>query len=121
MSGEINLDNPIFAFYININGMSRMSVDQYLAEFSKNVTYDNITSWIIPTQNGGETRVECVYSGKDVKSDNDRELVNIIKEINSRIEILGQSSSFEDFKINIRDWRINKIVDIFNEKDEQEK
>ena len=121
MSNEINLDNPIFAFYINLDDMSRLTANQHLAEFSRLVTYDNITSWIIPTQNGGETRVECVYSGKDVKSDNDRELVNIIKEINDRIEILGQSSNFEDFKINIRDWRINKIVDIFNEKDEQEK
>ena len=27
---EINLDNPIFTFYVNIDGMSRQSAAQYL-------------------------------------------------------------------------------------------
>jgi hypothetical protein len=39
------------------------------------------------------------------KSTNNK-LVSLIKDINDRIEILSGSNSFEDFKINIRDWRL---------------
>jgi hypothetical protein len=40
------------------------------------------------------------------------EISNLIKEIN-RIDIMSKSNSFEDFKINIRDWRINELVNGF--------
>lgn len=43
---------------------------------------------------------------------NTPELENLIKEINERIDLLADSESFEDFKINVRDWRIGKL---FNE------
>jgi hypothetical protein len=106
--GEINLDNPIFAFYVSIAGMSRQTTAQHLVEFKNQLSYDNITTWILPVQ--GESKVECVYPGKSMY--NTPELENLIKEINERIEIFADSDSFEDFKINIRDWRIGKV---FNE------
>jgi len=105
---EINLENPIFAFYLNIDGMSRQTAQQSLAILKNEVTYTNITSWIIPTKN--QTKVECVYPGKSLN--NTPELESLIKEINERIDLLSNSESFEDFKINIRDWRIGKL---FNE------
>ena len=105
---EINLDNPIFTFYVNIDGMSRQSAAQHLAELKREVTYTNITSCIIPTKN--ETKVECVYPGKSMN--NTPQLDHLIKEINERIDLLADSESFEDFKINVRDWRIGKL---FNE------
>ena len=104
---ELNLDNPIFAFYINVEGMSRQSATQYIAEMRRAVTYTNITSWILASN---ETKVECVYTGKSMY--NTPQLEHLIKEINERIDLLADSESFEDFKINVRDWRIGKI---FNE------
>jgi hypothetical protein len=104
---EINLENPIFAFYLNIDGMSHQTAKQSLLEFKKSVTYTNITSWIIPTKN--ETKVECVYPGNRY---NTPELESLVKEINERVDLLSNSESFEDFKINIRDSRISKL---FNE------
>ena len=104
---EINLDNPIFAFYINVEGMTRQSATQYIAEMRRAVTYTNITSWILASN---ETKVECVYTGKSMY--NTPQLEHLIKEINERIDLLADSESFEDFKINVRDWRIGKI---FNE------
>jgi hypothetical protein len=62
--GEINLDNPIFAFYVSVAGMSRQTTAQHLAEFKNQLSYDNITTWIIPVQ--GESKVECVYPGKSM-------------------------------------------------------
>jgi hypothetical protein len=104
---EINLDNPIFAFYLNVEGMSQQRTAQHLAELKREVTYTNITSWILPSN---ETKVDCVYPGKSMY--NTPELENLIKEINERIDLLADSESFEDFKINVRDWRIGKL---FNE------
>ena len=34
------------------------------------------------------------------------EISDLIKEINTRIDIMANSHSFDDFKINIRDWRL---------------
>jgi hypothetical protein len=53
--------------------------------------------------------VVCVYDGWS--KDRNSELKDLIEEINTKIEILSKSSSFEDFKINVRDWRINKLTD----------
>jgi hypothetical protein len=33
------------------------------------------------------------------------------RKINTKIEIMSNSHSFDDFKINVRDWRIGKLVD----------
>ena len=60
-------------------------------------------------------KIECVYDGKGKTKD--VEIAGLIEQINERITVLGQSNSFEDFKINIRDWRIDKIVKHLNEED----
>lgn len=41
---DINLDNPIFTFYLNVEGMSQQRAAQHLAELKREVTYTNITS-----------------------------------------------------------------------------
>jgi tRNA A37 threonylcarbamoyladenosine synthetase subunit TsaC/SUA5/YrdC len=52
------------------------------------------------------TRIDCIYDGKSTNN----KLVSLIKDINDRIEILSGSNSFEDFKINIRDWRLKRNI-----------
>ena len=69
--------------------------------------------WIVATDE--PTRIECVYDGKGRTKDS--EIAGLIEQINERITVLGQSHTFEDFKINIRDWRIDKIVKHLNEED----
>lgn len=114
---ELNLENPIFVFYVCINGFSRQRAEEYLHQIKSQFDiYSNITTWIITTD--GPTKIECVYSGKN--KDNDGEIVNLIKHINERISILSQSNTFEDFKINVRDWRVDKILKHFNEEDKGE-
>jgi hypothetical protein len=78
---------------------------------SKLHIYNNITVWTIASD---INKVECVYDGKS--KIRETELSDLIKEINTRIDIMSQSHSFEDFKINIRDWRINNIIDGDNQK-----
>ena len=103
---ELNLDNPIFTIYVNVEGLSRESAERMLLSARKTFDiYGNITTWTIPSN---ISKIECVYDGKSKIRES--ELTGLIKELNDRIEILSRSNTYEDFKINIRDWRINQTL-----------
>lgn len=104
---ELNLDNPIFAHYVNIEGMSRQRAEEILMEYQACINiYSNVTIWIVASN---ISKIECVYDGRS--RNRDVEISRIVKEINKRIDILSNSNSFEDFKINVRDWRLNEIIE----------
>jgi len=103
---EINLDHPIFVVYVNTKNVSRQVAEEHLYKTKKMFDiYKNITVWVLSSD---ENKVECVYDGQCRQRD--MEISDLIKEINTRIDIMSKSNSFEDFKINIRDWRINELV-----------
>jgi len=109
---EINLDHPIFTVYVNTKNLTREAAEEYLYRTKKMFdVYKNITVWVLSSD---ENKVECVYDGQCRQRDS--EISGLIKEINTRIDIMSKSSSFEDFKINIRDWRINELVNGSEEK-----
>jgi hypothetical protein len=106
---ELDLENPIFALYINIGGFTRQRAAEILQQYNNlYARYTNITVWIIAREQG-ETKMECLYDGS-LKNRN-MEILHIAKEINSRVDILSNSHDFDDFKINIRDWRLNSIIE----------
>ena len=103
---EINLDNPIFVVYVDTKNTSRQVAEEHLYKTKKMFdVYKNITVWVLSSD---ENKVECVYDGQCRQRD--MEISGLIKEINTRIDIMSKSNSFDDFKINIRDWRINELV-----------
>ena len=73
--------------------------------FTIGIIYKNITIWVVASD---ETKIECVYDGKSRVRDN--EISELIGEINTRIDIMSNSHSFDDFKINIRDWRLSELI-----------
>lgn len=101
---ELNLNNPIFVIYINVEGMSSMRAKQKLSEVVDSFNYENITTWVMPTK--GDNRIDCVYDGRSTNPD----IKRLILEVNEKIEILSNCQNFEDFKINIRDWRLSKLI-----------
>jgi hypothetical protein len=104
---EINLDNPIFVYYFNVDGMSHQSVDEYISKIQEFWSFQNIVTWIVPRREG-ETKIECVYDGR-IK-ERGEELKELIEEINEKIDILSESGNFDDFKITIRDWRLKNLL-----------
>ena len=109
---ELDLNNPIFVAYVDTVNMSKQTAEEYLLRTKKIFdVYKNITVWVIASD---ETKIECVYDGQC--RTRDMEISDLIKEINTRIDIMSKSNSFEDFKINIRDWRINELVNGSEEK-----
>jgi hypothetical protein len=104
---ELNLDNPIFVFYLNVENKSRQAAQEYIESCRKNFDiYKNATIWFVAAK---KDEVVCVYDGWG--RNRDCELKDLIEEINTKIEIMSQSHSFEDFKINVRDWRLGKLID----------
>jgi hypothetical protein len=108
---ELNLDNPVFVFYLDVSNKSRQSAAEYIENTRKHFDiYKNATLWFVASN---KDEVVCVYDGWG--RNRDLELKDLIEEINNKIEILSQSHSFEDFKIKVRDWRMEKLL---NEKQE---
>ena len=103
---EINLDNPIFVYYLNVDGMSHQSIAEQISKIHEFWSFQNIVTWIVPRRDG-ETKIECVYDGR-IK-ERGEEIKELIVEINDKIEILSESGNFDDFKIAIRDWRLKNL------------
>ena len=103
---ELDLNNPIFTVHVDVSGKSPQSAQQYLAQVRQTFdVYSNITMWILASN---KTSIECVYDGQC--RNRDMEISDLIKEINTRIDIMANSHSFDDFKINIRDWRLSELI-----------
>jgi hypothetical protein len=106
MKEELNLDNPIFVMYVDVSNMPRQRAQEIIIENQRAFNiYSNITTWIIASD---KTEVQCIFDGKF--KNRDKELSNLIQEVNNRIDILSESNSFDDFKINIRNWRLKNIL-----------
>ena len=109
---ELDLNNPIFVAYVNTSNLTRQAAEEHLCRTKKIFdVYKNITIWVIASN---ETKIECVYDGQC--RTRDIEISDLIKEINTRIDIMANSHSFDDFKINIRDWRLSEIINGTEEK-----
>ena len=105
-SKEVDLDAPIFVYYVNVGGMSRQRADEVLAEINEYWSFPNITTWIGPRQQG-ETKIECVYDGRI--RERSEQLKELIDELNEKVDIMSKSGSYEDFKVEIRDWRLKNL------------
>ena len=104
---ELDLDNPIFVFYLNVENKSRQSAQEYIEVTKKHFdVYKNATMWFVAAK---KDEVVCIYDGWGRVRDS--EIKDLIEEINTKIEIMSNSHSFDDFKINVRDWRLGKLID----------
>ena len=104
---EIDLDNPIFVYYINIDGLPSQRVDELISGVKNNWNFSNVVTWIVPRREG-ETKIECVYDGR-VK-ERSEELKELIEELNEKIDLMSGVGNFDDFKVIIRDWRLKTLL-----------
>lgn len=103
---ELDLNNPIFVFYLDVENYSQQSAQNHIENVRRNFDiYKNATMWFVAAK---KSEVVCIYDGWGRVRDS--ELKDLIEEINTKIEIMSNSHSFEDFKINVRDWRINNLI-----------
>lgn len=104
---EIDLDNPIFVYYVNIDGMSQQHAQEVITNIHENWKFSNIVTWIVPRREG-ETKIECVYDGR--VRERSEELKELIEELNEKIDSMSNANNFDDFKIIVRDWRLKTLL-----------
>ena len=108
---EIDLDNPIFVYYINIDGMSPQNANETIVRLNESWVFPNLTTWIVPRREG-ETKIECIYDGAYDGRVRERseELRELIEELNEKIDSITNASDFDEFKIIVRDWRLKALL-----------
>ena len=59
---ELNLENPIFVYYLNNTGRSTMLTQRQIDELTDYFSnIKNITMWIVPTER--KSKIKCIYDG----------------------------------------------------------
>lgn len=96
---EIDLDNPIFVYYIDSRVITHEQIEQISRFFPKNVTI-----WIVPSEQ--PSKIECVYDGK-LKVKRLKELHSLVSDIQCEFD---SSVSFSEFKTKLRDLLLNSIL-----------
>ena len=104
---ELDLNNPIFVVYINVDGLARTRSEELISEYVKSLdVYSNITMWFFTVCNQ-PTRVELVYSGAQETSE---AMCILASKINDALNIVSSTGDFNDFKNYIRNWRLDQLV-----------
>jgi len=111
---ELNLENPIFVLYINVDGMSRARAEEQIADLSNYMSYQNITKWIVPIKNG-DSRVELIWQGSKYSTNpgimNFNNFENLINRFNEVIEVISNGTDDATIKQQLRNLQLKKIID----------
>lgn len=100
---EINLDNPIFVYYLDSRSITRQRIEEEANQISR-VFPKNVTLWIVPSEQ--PSKIECVYDGK-LRVNKLKELHSLVNNIHSELD---SSSDFSEFKTKVRDLLLNSIL-----------
>lgn len=101
MQGDLNLNNPIFVYYLNCDNVSRQHVEETIDKIRKQMTYNNITLWIVPCE---KSRIECIYDGFSMKRSK-------IKRIYSAIEKMIDDPTLSQYRQEMRDILLDDIFE----------
>lgn len=99
---DLNLSNPIFVFYIDVDGHSKQHAMNHITQLQSTFAYSNITSWIVPIK--GNSRVECIW---DPSKNNTN--IEMLGSIMSSLD--SEKIDFKEFKKMMREWKLTKITD----------
>ncbi len=104
MKKELDLNKPIFVIYVNTVGLTSYYSQKALSNAKKMLDiYSNITTWIVSST---ENRIECVYDGKYKNKSIDK----LIIQIDKIIDILSSSTSDEELKSLLRNWKLDELT-----------
>lgn len=102
----INLDNPIFVYYVNLNNISRVRASSIIEEIRKEMNYSNISIWILPSN---ETKIEVLWKGNS-----NMLFDNSLQEISKKIKLIGEIilDGIEDnsVKQKLRNHLLNDLI-----------
>lgn len=109
---DLNLENPIFVLYVSTKGLSRQRADNMIAELLTNFTYNNCTTWCIPTEET-PTRIELIWKG--FKHDTltgkltQENLETLNDKFNLIVDLLSNNVTNEVIKQRLRDISLTDL------------
>ncbi len=109
---DLNLENPIFIIYVDVDGLSNTSAASKLDQVKKLFYYDNVTSWIIADK---INKVELIWQGSKFSNNpgfaNIKGVENLYIRINEILEVLENGTSDESLRQQLRNLQLNKVLD----------
>lgn len=108
---NLNLENPIFVLYINVDGMTTARAKETIAQMLNNISYDNITTWCVPINNQ-DSRIELIWKGHqyEIGLRNPSEVSKIEDRIKMIIDITSKGATELEVKQKIREILIGDIL-----------
>ena len=100
---EINLDNPIFVYYLDSRSITRQRIEEEANQIDR-VFPKNVTLWIVPSEQ--PSKIECVYDGR-LKLNKLKEVYSLVNEIHNELD---NCQEFSEFKVKVRDLLLNSIL-----------
>jgi len=108
-SDQLDLDNPIFAVYLNIDGLTGEKAEYLVERYKKFFRYDNCTFWIIAVRDQ-KTNIGLIWKGQKYDTDS-KSIKNIYKRMSNLTEILSEGTTDDVLKQKLRDFTLNEILD----------
>lgn len=110
---KLNLENPIFLIYMNIDGMSHQKAKESIEQVRRHFTFENTTTWIMPVKS--ETKVELIWQGSKYSTNpgimNFNNFENLINRFNEVIEVISNGTDDASIKQQLRNLQLKKIFD----------
>lgn len=113
MTKELNLDNPIFVIYMNMENMTRSKGDEVISSLRKSFDYSNAEFIIMPQHGSFENKIELLWQGsKYFNSLKMREDFSIIKKaVNNIFKLLENGTDDATLKAQIRNLNLENLID----------
>jgi len=113
----MNLNNPIFVLYINVDGLGRQRAEEMLAEYAQNIaTSPNINCWVFGVKNQQETKLEIIWKGAAIEAGNppNQQYHNNLQNVMTVFNNINQNPGH----INFHNNRDNAVLDNIRERRE---
>ena len=113
MKNELDLDNPIFVVYLNVDGMNHTRAQDLIENYKKFLKYDNCTFWIVAVTDQ-KTKFEMIWKGQkyDTQSfDNVQTITQLNKRMSKLMELISEGTTDDVLKQKLRDFTLDQILE----------
>ena len=113
MKNELDLDNPIFVVYLNVDGMNPTRAQDLIENYKKFLKYDNCTFWIVAVTDQ-KTKFDMIWKGQkyDTQSfDNVQTITQLNKRMSKLMELISEGTTDDVLKQKLRDFTLDQILE----------
>lgn len=105
---KLDLENPIFVVYIDVDGLTNQSARDKFESAKKYLNYSNVTMWYIADK---FNKIELIWKGSKYSSDpGTTNLEGLITRVNQIIEIISDTTDNSIIKQRLRDLQLKSIL-----------